>query len=998
MSADVAFSSTVMAGRGPELAHLTGLLSGVLAGRPHAVVISGVAGIGKTRLAMEALVAARARGFVTLSAGAAPLEQDLSYAPIVRALRPLLDGDDDRRAALVSGLPDLGRLFDDLELPESILGLGDPGLGQTRLFEAVRQFLQRATASHPIALLVDDVHWLDSASQALVGYLARCLTDSRLLILLTYRDDEPHGPAAALLDTLRWAARVSPPTAGLATALGERTAVTGLLLSELRLSNLDPPDLTTLVSQLLGGEPPADLIRLLVDRSAGVPLFAQALISTLAATGSLIRVAGRWVLRPTAADLVPGPARALLEQRMNVLPAAGRRVLEVICLGPETTARVVARVGGDSEAEVIAALAALRRSGLIDEELVRGVPVYRPAHPMLAEVAVRSLSAAQRQALHAATAAALEQDGRTDVLSLAHHVRCAGALVEPATAFEVLVDAAVVALRRRAGDEAVAFARTALRLMTDHQLPGDRAALLTSLAEGAQLVGRLDQALAAMLEAGGIGDPLDRAHRLGTAAGIANDLGHADQAEQCLRDADHLIEGLPAGPVHVFLAEVGVHHAAHHDRREFLDARVRRVADLAERTGLVRARAVLELARLIQDLDDGHVVDAMQRTDGLLALSRRLADPLFTERVLRPVTQALLSHGDLAAAADSAGEGVALAREIGSSALEAMHLTHLTMARILQGRHSDASTLSGQLIEIGERLRMARATAMGITLAALTARRQGRLTEAEALIAEVWERFGPMADTDRHLFGVVDVVQALVRLDRGDMPGAVESACSALRRPTSVRAFALGIRAHGLIGDGRLAEASTTLDLLRARSDGKDLAAAQAERVEAQLLAAGGDQDGATRLFATAADSFDRIGMAADAALARLDAISRLSVDGAPPGWLGPRPLRETLEQVLATLAACGNGPGVHRAKRLLRGYGGTAGSVRARRTGPTELSPREEEVVRLVAVGLSNPAIADRLRISTRTVTTHLQKVYARLGIRSRAAMTRWVMEHLET
>ncbi|HWC82765.1 MAG TPA: AAA family ATPase [Pseudonocardiaceae bacterium] len=980
-----------MAGRDAELTHLTGVLSDVLAGRPHAVVISGAAGIGKTRLVMEALAVARARGFVALSAGAAPLEQDLSYAPIVRALRPLLDGDDDRRAALVSGLPDLARLFDGPDLPEPAPGLDDPGLARTRLFEAVRQFLQRAVAIHPIALLVDDVHWLDRASQALVGYLARCLTDSRLLILLTYRDDEPHGPAVPLLDTLRWAGRVPHATAGL-------SATSSLALSELTLSALAPPDLATLASELLGGEPPAGLIRLLADRAAGVPLFAQALISTLAATGALSRVAGRWVLRPTAADLVPGPARALLEQRLDVLPAAARRVLEVICLGPETTARVVARVDRNSETEVIASLATLRRSGLISEEQVRGMPVYRPAHPMLAEVAMRSLSSAQRQALHAATAAALEKDGRTDILLLAYHLRCAGALVEPAKAFGVLAEAVGVALRRRAGEEAVSFAQTALDLMADHRLPGDRAALLISLADGAQLVGRLDQALTATLDAAGIGEPLDRAYRLGTAAEIAKDLGHVDQAERCLRDADQLIEGLPLGPVHVFLGELGVDHAAHHDRREFLDARVRRVADLAERTGLVRARAVLELARLTQDLDDGHVVEAMHRIDGLLGLSRRLADPLFTERALRPITQALLSHGDLAAAADSADEGIALAHQIGSSALAAMHLSHLAMARILQGRHSDASTLSGKLIGIGERLSMARVTALGITLAALIARRRGRLAEAEALIAEVWARFGGMADTDRHLFGVVDVVQGLVRLDRGDLPGAVKSARSALRRPTSVRVYALSIQAHGLIGDGRLAEASRTADLLRAQTNGKDLAAAQVERVEAQLLAADGDQEGSARLFAAAADSFDRLGMAADAALSRLDAISRLPVGAGPPEWLGPRPPRETLAHVVEVLEECGNDPGVNRGKRLLRKYGGTVGSVRARRTRPAGLSPREEEVVRLVAAGLSNPAIAERLVISTRTVTTHLQKVYARLGIRSRAAMTRWVMENLET
>lgn len=119
-----------------------------------------------------------------------------------------------------------------------------------------------------------------------MGYLARSLTGSPLLILLTYRDDEPDGLAIPLLDTPRWAARVPAAVADLITPTGRRPAMSRLSLSGLSLSTLDSLDLTTLVSELLGGEPPPGLIPLLAERSAGVPLFAQALISTLAATGS----------------------------------------------------------------------------------------------------------------------------------------------------------------------------------------------------------------------------------------------------------------------------------------------------------------------------------------------------------------------------------------------------------------------------------------------------------------------------------------------------------------------------------------------------------------------------------------------------------------------------------------------------------------------------------------------------------------------------------------
>src|SRR5207248_1619657 len=123
------------------------------------------------------------------------------------------------------------------------------------------------------------------------------------------------------------------------------------------------------------------------------------------------------------------------------------------------------------------------------------------------------------------------QDGQPDVLLLAHHLRGAGALAEPGHAFGVLVDAVRVALRRHAGAEAVAFARTALELMTGHRLPGDRADLLMSVAEGAQLEGRLDQALTAILDAARGGHPLARAQRLGAAAQLAWDLGRFDQAD-----------------------------------------------------------------------------------------------------------------------------------------------------------------------------------------------------------------------------------------------------------------------------------------------------------------------------------------------------------------------------------------------------------------------------------------------------------------------------------
>ena len=125
------------------------------AGSGGALLLAGEAGIGKSRLAMEALTLARQRGFITLGGAAYPLQTDLAYAPVLEALGPFLAGlEPARLAALVGGLPDLGRLFAGLHLPPP-QSLGDAALERTRLFEAVSRLVERVADQQPVALLVD---------------------------------------------------------------------------------------------------------------------------------------------------------------------------------------------------------------------------------------------------------------------------------------------------------------------------------------------------------------------------------------------------------------------------------------------------------------------------------------------------------------------------------------------------------------------------------------------------------------------------------------------------------------------------------------------------------------------------------------------------------------------------------------------------------------------------------------------------------------------------
>jgi predicted ATPase len=148
-------ASGPLVGRVAELAVLTEATERAAAGSVQVVAISGEGGIGKSRLASEGLRSAEARGFRTLESAAGRLQRELSFAPIVEALRPLV-----AEAALVDGLSDLARLFDGLRVPP-LVPLGDPGLERTRMFEAVRVLIERASIRMPVAILIDDVHWAD---------------------------------------------------------------------------------------------------------------------------------------------------------------------------------------------------------------------------------------------------------------------------------------------------------------------------------------------------------------------------------------------------------------------------------------------------------------------------------------------------------------------------------------------------------------------------------------------------------------------------------------------------------------------------------------------------------------------------------------------------------------------------------------------------------------------------------------------------------------------
>jgi predicted ATPase len=197
--------SPTLVGRVEELQVLEAARGRAADGEPVVVLVGGEAGVGKTRLVAELAARCAADGTRVLVGGCVPVgEGALPYAPIVEALRALLAdlGADAVRGLVGPSWPEVARLLPALGAPDRI-GLSDQA-AQARLFELLLGLFGRLSGQGPLALMVEDLHWADRSTRDLLAFLVRNLRRERVLLVVTYRNDEPGqqqlGPYLAELD------------------------------------------------------------------------------------------------------------------------------------------------------------------------------------------------------------------------------------------------------------------------------------------------------------------------------------------------------------------------------------------------------------------------------------------------------------------------------------------------------------------------------------------------------------------------------------------------------------------------------------------------------------------------------------------------------------------------------------------------------------------------------------------------------------------------------
>jgi DNA-binding CsgD family transcriptional regulator len=942
------------------LALLTEAMGRAAAGSVQVVAISGEGGIGKSRLASEALRSAGASGFRTLESAAGRLHRDLSYAPIVEALRALV-----AEAALVDGLSDLARLFDGLRVPP-LVALGDPGLERTRMFEAVRVLIERASNRLPVAILIDDVHWADPGTLGLLHYMVRGLTWQRCLFLITYRADEASDELRELLSALQRAET----------------------LTLVELAGLEAAEVEDLAEALLDGPAPAALCDMLVRRSGGVPLFVRAIILRLIETGALFPSSGRWVLGAGAAAEVPALVSTLLRGKIEVLSPAARQALDLLAVCGGVAEHVLL---SDVADDLVEGVTELRATGLVAEDTKEGELSYRVVHPVLAEVAYDMLPVIVRRRLHAQLAQAVERRRPGDLRLFAAHIRAAGDQVDPAHALDVLTLATRADLARLAGDEACANAGAGLDLA---RRLGRRDAvdeLAGGYAEACELAGRVEDAFSAWVAAADTAtDPRPRARRLTRGAVAAWDLGRFADANQLLDAADRALAGVTACAENVGVEVVRVRFAARSGDLAGLDESIARLAALGRATDSSRSRAAMLFAQMRRAFYTGRYLDGLRVADELTALARSQESVLVGEALLRPLSALHLCWGDLAAARASAEEGIRLARQSGVPALEILHDVLLALVEVFAGNWQAALRRTFDDLGLAQRVGFTRAAAFALAGQGLVFVRRGRLDEAADRVSEARRLFGRWSAADRHAFAVVDLVEGMIALARHEVDHAVAIAADAAHNAT-IPPLALALLGEAQAAAGDMEAAQHTASRLAGLGPGAPFPAALAAWVSG--LAAGARRDparavGALNQLDRAVAGFADLGMPYEQAVARLDRalVRRAAGDSASAVAADVAGALEVLDLLQAK-------PQADRARAVLRQLGrrpATASAYHEER----RLSVREEEVARLVAQGLSNAEVGERLFITTRTVATHLQHIYRRLELPSRAALIRYVLE----
>ena len=978
-----------MVGRDDELGRLLTLLDDAEAGRSVAALVSGDAGVGKSRLVSEVTQLAEGRGFTVLSGQCAELGDSVPYLPLADALRGAAQCTGVRDA--LSSRPALGRL-----LPEG--GDGQradedrSGLARQQMFGAVLGLLTELAAAAPVLLVLEDLHWADASTRDLVTFLSRMLHRERVALIGTYRTDDLHR---------------RHPLRPVVAELLRLPSVTAVDLAPLDPSALAEHLTAALAEHLMAAAPGRiDAIELndIVARAEGNAYYAEELLAAFV------------VGDPAERRALPAGLAALLLSRMEQLSDTAQRVLR--------TAAVAGRRADDELVRAASGLAADEYEAAVREAITHqllvtdGTEGYVFRHALLREAVYGDLLPGERTRLHATMSSLLADEHRLAMpgtaAELAQHCLAShdipGAFAASVRAGEEAQRLGAPAEAHRHYDQALAlWERVAEPEKTAGMgraklglLSGTNAADSGDYERAIHLLRRLRQALAAQAERGDTEQDLLLAARIGERlASYLFLLEDRKAMEEAVEVARTTVDATPAEPpTWQHARAISTYANTLLTENDFSMARAQ-----AER-GLAAAQAAGALwvqADALVTL--GFISNREGRNDEAIKLlteahkQARQAKGLGVElRAAAHLAQAHLELGDLAIGAAVAHEGTKRANQTGlNMAPFGWDVQHLHF----QCHFADGKWDHAQEIADGFPVRVTSVPEASLSSMALfidVARGNPAVAERRAWIepflsAHAFDGFIARGLLAEHALWQGDIEQALTEARAaidvtfeapwGYHPSVIRPAAIAIsaRADRAIQARAAGdeesanaelTAAHELLQIAREGAAFPKRPKFVLGPEGRGWLA----RAEAEYRRAGGEND--PQAWQSVLDEFGpdyvyevartrwRLAEALAEAGRRDEAADQWRQAAQAADKLGARPLRRALDD-LARRARIGTAE-EHGDGEILAG-----------------LTGREREVLRLIAAGRSNREIASVLFIAPKTASVHVSNILGKLGAASR-------------
>ncbi|MFC5468283.1 helix-turn-helix transcriptional regulator [Cohnella suwonensis] len=967
--------------REKHLNQIPAILANLRDGNGAIIAIMGEPGIGKTRLSQEIMQIAGEHRCNILLGRSYSVGSDTAYTPIIEMINQKFRGvNPEKIAAWTKDLPDLGKLLRRFQFPEPPK-VGDPALEKIRLFESLACLVERMAEGEPLVIIQEDLHFADPASLEFLHYLSRGMNTSPLMLVFT-------------VDTFERS--VNAQVNGFIQSLRKEE-----FFKEFLLGRLSEQGVARLITDRLGAALPDGFIPLIMKHSEGVPLFIDELLHSLLETDVLSMQDGVWTLSVHSIETIPFRIKELMKDRIQRIHAGDHKVLLYAAISKGTVShRILHRLTQLNEDNFLAAIQRLKSSGLIFEEVQEMDVHYGIYHALVKEIVYEELPIMVRRRAYKFFIEVLEEFGYEDVEYLAHLYYGAGAEADPVRTVDVFLKNAERARFLHAYATAAKYYKSALQLIQSNKMAEEKRRipwLLQRLGEAHRMLGEYSEAGRYCLEAirtyVQYNDQNEIARLHGLLSLIFWESREIEQSVQYLEDGLAIARRQQDSPeIRYELLLTSLILLGRLKRAEEFCQVYNEIQEVHKLVGTPRAAAQAKVAEIEYWTSCVYKENFNPRKVQALIESLEKTE-VEDETLFRGYYVSAINFifcGKYETSSTYSGKALEVAKRMHILEYEIRSYWIQVQADLFSGNWKLAIPKMEICLSKARRIDVGRPLLYAYFTKGVVSAWMGKYAEAQLCVDEIKRLLPAYPTKDGHFADMMASIEMMIAL--GTESAADYYASLNRTRPYYVVYPYLNPALWGEIqlsaGD-RIGALETAKELLLGTKEDNLFGWALGNRLSSKVEMAYGNRESALTNIQEAAGYFTELKMPLEHARSLLIYADILLEDD-------PEEAKNKLLQCMEIFEHLDAERDLWATQALMKKLGVRLPKPNATnaKTKETKISNREMEVSRLVAEGLTNFEIAEALFISPRTVSTHLENIYRRLGISSRASLVKYLME----